>query len=160
MAIPSSDVQRALGVTAPADPPAELRALGAIALWVDGRPLSIGGEKPRRLLAVLILHRNTVVSTERLMDALWGDDVPDTAVATLQAYVSRLRGRLPPAVDLLTEAPGYRLVVDPATTDVDRFEAGLAAARRRWPDAPADALDPPRRRPRGVARRGVRRVRR
>ena len=59
--------------------------------------MPVGGEKPRRLLAMLILHRNTVVSTGRLMEVVWGDDVPDTGLSTLQAYVSRLRRLLPSA---------------------------------------------------------------
>jgi DNA-binding SARP family transcriptional activator len=69
---------------------AVLRALGAVTICVDGEPVPVGGEKPRRLLAALILHRGTVVSTGRLMDVVWGDDVPDTGLSTLQAYVSRL----------------------------------------------------------------------
>jgi predicted ATPase/DNA-binding SARP family transcriptional activator len=120
--------------------PAVLRALGAVTVCVDGEPVPVGGEKPRRLLAALILHRGTVVSTGRLMDVVWGDDVPDTGLSTLQAYVSRLRRVLPPGARLVTEAPGYRLVVAATATDIDRFEAGLAAGRAALADAPADAL--------------------
>jgi predicted ATPase/DNA-binding SARP family transcriptional activator len=119
---------------------AVFRALGAIAISVDGNPLPIGGEKPRRLLAALLLHRGTVMSIGQLMDVLWGDDVPDTGVTTLQAYVSRLRRLLPPNADLVSEAPGYRLAVGTDATDVDRFEAGLAAARAMIRDRPGDAL--------------------
>jgi predicted ATPase/DNA-binding SARP family transcriptional activator len=119
---------------------AVLRALGAVTICVDGEPVPVGGEKPRRLLAALILHRGTVVSTGRLMDVVWGDDVPETGLSTLQAYVSRLRRVLPSGARLVTEAPGYRLVVAATATDIDRFEAGLAAGRAALADAPADAL--------------------
>ena len=73
-----------------------VRVLGSISVSGDHRPVRIGGEKPRRLLAVLVLHRNTVVSTDRIMQVMWDDDIPDTAVATLQSYISRLRRLLPP----------------------------------------------------------------
>lgn len=107
------------------DPSAALCVLGSISINIDGQPVSIGGEKPRRLLAMLILNRNAVVSAERLMEVIWGDRVPDAGLPTLQSYVSRLRRLLPPSARLATQAPGYRLVVDPGTTDADRFEAAL-----------------------------------
>ena len=116
-------------VVAADDQAASVGVLGAISVYDAGRrPVAIGGEKPRRLLAVLVLHRNAVVSTDRLIDVMWGDDVPDTAAATLQSYVSRLRRVLPPIARVVGEAPGYRLAVDPGATDVDRFETALAAA--------------------------------
>ena len=120
---------------------AVLRVLGPVTICVDGRPVPVGASKPRRLLAALILHRNTVVSTGRLMDVVWGDDVPDTGLATLQAYVSRLRRVLPSGARLVTEAPGYRLVVD-ATADRRRPLRSGPRRRlgRRSAAAPADAL--------------------
>src|SRR5204862_3372742 len=123
---------------------AALCVVGSISVTgADQSPVAIGGEKPRRLLAVLVLHRNTVVAAERLIDAIWGDDRPDTAAATLQSYVSRLRRVLPPAARVVSEPPGYRLAVDPGVTDVNRFEAALAtaAARDSSPAAALAALD-------------------
>jgi predicted ATPase/DNA-binding SARP family transcriptional activator len=116
---------------------ATLCVLGSISINIDGRPVPVGGEKPRRLLAMLIVNRNTVVSADRLMQVIWGDDVPDTGVATLQSYVSRLRRLLPPAVRLVNEAPGYRLVVDAGTTDIDRFEGALGEGLGSLERAPA-----------------------
>jgi len=124
------------------DDQAALCVLGSISVYdADQQPVAIGGEKPRRLLAMLIIHRNTVVSADRLIDVMWGEDVPDTAAATLQSYVSRLRRLLPGPVRLITEAPGYRLAADPGTTDVDRFEAALHAALGDLGSSPAAALD-------------------
>ncbi len=120
---------------------AALCVLGSISVFdADQQPVAIGGEKPRRLLAMLIVHRNTVVSADRLVDAIWGAEVPDTAAATLQSYVSRLRRRLPPPVRVISEAPGYRLVADPGTTDIDRFEAALHGALGQLGSSPAAAL--------------------
>ena len=63
----------------------------------DGRPLALGGAKQRALLAVLLLHAGQVVSADRLIDELWGEDPPDTARSVLQVYVANLRKVLEPA---------------------------------------------------------------
>jgi DNA-binding SARP family transcriptional activator len=69
-----------------------------------------------------------MVSVDRLVEVLWGDGPPETAVSSLQTYVSRLRPLLPPSARLETAAPGYRLRLEPGTADVDRFEAALNEA--------------------------------
>src|SRR5262245_60293166 len=99
--------------------PPQFRLLGPLELWQDGEPAPLGAQKPRTLLAALLLEANRVVSRDRLIDTLWGEDAPDTARNTVQVYVSQLRKLLPDGV-LETAPPGYRLVVDPA--DVDLFE--------------------------------------
>jgi len=119
---------------------ASLCVLGSISIIVNGRQARLGGEKPRRLLAMLVLNRNAVVSTERLTQVLWGDDVPDTGVATLQSYVSRLRRLLPASVALVGQAPGYRLAVEGHTTDIDRFEAALRSGLDQQEHSPAAAV--------------------
>ena len=57
----------------------EFRLLGPVEALRDGRPVAIGGAKPRALLALLLLHANEVVSRDRLIDALWPDRAPGTA---------------------------------------------------------------------------------
>lgn len=116
-----------------------LCALGAISINVEGRSVPLGGGKPRRLLAMLILHRNTVVSADRLQRVIWDDEVPETGLGTLQSYVSRLRVLLPPPARLLSEAPGYRLVLEPEMTDIDRFEARLESALKVLERSPGTA---------------------
>ena len=74
---------------------APLCVLGPIALHVDGERVAVGGPIPRRLLAALLVNRNAVVSADRLVEVLWGDDPPDTAMPSLQTYASRLRRLLP-----------------------------------------------------------------
>ena len=97
----------------------------------DGRPVALGGRRERTLLAALLLEANRVVSSHRLIDAVWGDDPPETAANALQVHISKLRKVLaasPGAVGpLLTEAPGYVLRTSPGQLDAERFEE-LAAA--------------------------------
>src|SRR5204862_7387445 len=94
--------------------------LGPLSLSREGEQVALGGQKRRALLAALLLEANNVVSRDRLIDALWGEDPPDTARNTIQVYVSQLRKLLPDGT-LETAPPGYRLAVDPATIDLFEF---------------------------------------
>ncbi len=117
--------------------------LGSFDVRRDGVSVELGGPQPRTLLAHLALEAGRVVSVDRLIERLWGEEPPATALGTLQSYVSRLRRGLEPdrapgapATVLASEAPGYVLRVDRQQVDVFRFddlaEAGreLAAAGR------------------------------
>jgi predicted ATPase/DNA-binding SARP family transcriptional activator len=102
----------------------EFRVLGSVGIVDADQMLPVGGEKPRRLLAVLLAHRNSVVSAERLIDALWADP-PDAASATLQSYISRLRRFVELGhehTSLRNRAPGYVLEAPEALVDAGRFE--------------------------------------
>ena len=99
----------------------EFRILGPLEVWDEDREVSLGGPKPRALLAVLLLHPNEVVPTDRLIDELWGEDSPDDAAAALRVNVSRLRKALPQDV-LTTRSPGYVIRVEPDELDLHRFE--------------------------------------
>jgi predicted ATPase/DNA-binding SARP family transcriptional activator len=108
----------------------QFRILGPLeVLEDDGRPLVLGGAKQRALLAVLLLHVGQVVSAERLIDELWGEDPPETARSVLQVYVANLRkvlerGRPRRAAGgvLRTQAPGYLVNVGPEELDLARFD--------------------------------------
>jgi predicted ATPase/DNA-binding SARP family transcriptional activator len=120
----------------------DFRVLGTVGI-VDGTALlPLGGGMPRRLLAVLLAYRNSVVSTDRLCEVLW-DDPPESAAATLQSYVSRLRRfvELDDGAVLVNRAPGYVLEVADAAVDAGRFEAGLAEGRDLLTPDPLAALD-------------------
>ena len=108
----------------------EFRLLGPLEAVVDGSPLRLAAEKPRALLALLLLNRNRVVPTERLVDELWGEEPPARATKALQVYVSQLRKALGPE-RLVTRSPGYELRVDEDELDVARFESLAAAAREQ-----------------------------
>ena len=99
----------------------EFRILGPLEAWDGGRAVTLGGPKPRALLAVLLLHANEVVPADRLIDELWGKDSPEDAAAALRVNVSRLRKALPQDV-LTTRSPGYVLRVEPDALDLHRFE--------------------------------------
>ena len=101
--------------------------------------------KERALLLILLLHANEVVSTERLIDQLWGGRPPTSAANVLQTYVSHLRRLLKPGPGrpehdlILTRRPGYLLRVERGQLDLDRYERLVAEARSR--DDPAAALE-------------------
>ena len=61
----------------------ESRILGPLEVWDEGGEVSLGGPKPRALLAVLLLHPNEVVPADRLIDELWGEDSPERAAAAI-----------------------------------------------------------------------------
>jgi DNA-binding SARP family transcriptional activator len=86
--------------------------LGPFQVEDDGRPLMLGSARRRALLALLTLNAGRVVGVERLVDALWGESPPRTAVHVLHVYVSDLRRSLPDEV-LVTAPPGYLLRVPP-----------------------------------------------
>ena len=99
----------------------EYRVLGPLEALGSEGPLPLGGAKQRALLALLLLNANHVVSRERLIDELWGEEPPETAVTSVQVYVSRLR-KLLPGGSLVTRPPGYVLEVEPENVDLIRFE--------------------------------------
>ena len=106
----------------------EFRILGPLEVWDGGCEVSLGGRKPRALLALLLLHPNEVVSADRLIDELWGEDSPERAAGALRVNVSRLRKALPPDV-LTTRSPGYVIRVEPDDLDLHRFERLVDEAR-------------------------------
>jgi DNA-binding SARP family transcriptional activator len=111
----------------------EFRLLGPLEAVVDGTPVQLAAAKPRALLALLLLNRNRVASTERLIDELWADDPPAQATKTLQVYVSQLRKALGPD-RLVTQPPGYVLRVEPGELDLERFEQLAVEARDQSPE--------------------------
>ena len=97
------------------------------------------------MLALLLLHANEVVSTDRLIDELWGDAPPESAANMLQGYVSHLRKELEPTGErgkhglIVSRQPGYVLQVGPDQVDAERFERLASEGRRLLDDGDADA---------------------
>ena len=106
----------------------DVRILGPFEVREGGRLLALGRGKQTALLARLVLDANRVVPVDVLIDDLWGEDPPETAVKMVQVYVSKLR-KLLPAETLRTRAPGYLLELPPGAVDLERFEALLAEGR-------------------------------
>jgi DNA-binding SARP family transcriptional activator len=100
--------------------------------------LSWGGGRQRALLAILLLRRNEVVSTDFLIECLWSGKAPATAAKIVQLYVSQLRKVLG-SDELVTQPPGYVLKIQPGDVDTDRFEHLLGEARRKLADGEAEA---------------------
>jgi DNA-binding SARP family transcriptional activator len=117
----------------------EFRILGPLEVSDGERLLPLGGPKQRSLLAMLLLNANKVVSVDRLLDALWGEQQPATGAKTLHVYVSQLRKALADR-RVVTQQPGYMLRVEPGELDETRFRALLAKADRADPSEAADLL--------------------
>jgi DNA-binding SARP family transcriptional activator len=106
----------------------EFRILGPLEVWDGQRRLSLGGPKQRGVLALLLLDAGRVVSSDRLIDLLWGENPPATAAGSLQNFVSQLRKIV--GGDLLTTTPpGYRLEIAPEQLDLERFRRLVEKAR-------------------------------
>ena len=99
----------------------EARLLGPLELVHGRAPVALGAAGQRALLARLLLDANRTVAVDRLVDDLWGEDVPTTAVKMVHIHVSRLRKLLPAGV-LLTRSPGYAVEIPHTALDLVRFE--------------------------------------
>ncbi len=124
----------------------DFRILGPLEVLDDERLLDVGGGKQRSVLALLLLHANEVVSSDRLIDELWPGEPPASAAKIIQVHVSRLRKALDGVGEgiLLTRGHGYLLRVEPGQLDRDRFrgllEDGRAALAADDPDKAAETL--------------------
>jgi DNA-binding SARP family transcriptional activator/tetratricopeptide (TPR) repeat protein len=112
------------------------RVLGPLAVWDGHGWVSVPAGKQRVLLAVLLLKANQLVAAGWLIEQLWAQRLPAGAANQLQVYISRLRRRLDdrPGLVLLTQSPGYRLVVGADELDLHRFEELVAGGRRAMRD--------------------------
>ena len=117
----------------------EFRLLGPLEVAERDRALELGGVKQRSLLAVLLLHANEVVATDRLIAEVWGETPPVTVAKSVQTYVVRLRRELG-AERLSTRAPGYALNVHADELDLAEFERLRAEARQADPARAAAKL--------------------
>jgi len=121
--------------------------LGRLEVSADGSVIEVKGPKQRALLIFLLLHPNQAVSTEAIIDALWGEELSGREEATLRVHIANLRRTLEtiPAHGspelIVTRAPGYLLRVDPAAIDSTRFERLAAEGRRLLYDDVEQAED-------------------
>ncbi len=129
----------------------DFRILGRLEVLDEGRAVTPAGAKQRALLALLVLHANETLSTDRLIDELWGECPPATAAKTLQVHISRLRKALEASQDyasagvVVTRDRGYELRADPESVDSCRFERLLIEGRSelavRRPERAASLLE-------------------
>ena len=108
----------------------EFRILGSVEVADGGETKDLGGLRERTLLARLLLSAGQVVSADRLAEDLWAGEPPPHCMATLRVYISRLRRALGSgSAALLTQPPGYRMVVGAGQLDAGRFASLVAAGR-------------------------------
>jgi DNA-binding SARP family transcriptional activator/ABC-type glycerol-3-phosphate transport system substrate-binding protein len=124
----------------------EFEVLGRLAASRDGVDVALGSFKQRSLLAVLLIHANEVVATDRIIDELWGDHPAGDRQNALWVHVSNLRSALEPAREkrsegtlLLTRSPGYLLRIAPDELDARRFERSVHEGRALLDSDPAAA---------------------
>jgi predicted ATPase/DNA-binding SARP family transcriptional activator len=130
--IPDPSVGRATSLTQ-----VEIRLLGPVEVAEGGVTVPLGPPRQRAVLAMLALAAPAVVSTDRFVDGLWGEDPPANPLPALQVFVHGLRKALRQVSESeLVEraAPGYRLAVSADSTDVGRFVALQQEARRQRDD--------------------------
>ena len=116
----------------------EFRILGPLEILDGERVVPLGGAKRRAVIASLLLQPNRVVSSEQLVDLVWGDDPPAAALGSLHNHVLRLRRQL--GDRLVTRSPGYLLRVEPGELDLDRFRRLVDEARAVEPSEAAALL--------------------
>ena len=107
----------------------EFGVLGPLEVTRGAESLTPRAAKQRALLTVLLLNANSVVSTDRLIDDLWGETPPATAQSALQVHVSQLRRLLEPRRGrgeqhdvVVTRQPGYLIKIASEQLDLQRFE--------------------------------------
>ena len=107
----------------------ELRVLGPLEVTDTDGPIALSAPKPRALLAAFAIGRGSTRSTDELIDALWGEAPPPSAVKLLQVYVAQLRKLLPADLSIVTRGAGYALETDPGSIDAVQFERLVAEGR-------------------------------
>ncbi|GAA1991288.1 AfsR/SARP family transcriptional regulator [Catenulispora subtropica] len=106
--------------------------MGPLEVWAADERIPLTAPPLQRILGALLVDAGYVVSVDRIMDAMWDGDPPDSAVHQVRKAVSRLRRTLPDGMSLIeTVGSGYRIEVDDDQVDVKRFGAAVRRARER-----------------------------
>ncbi|MEN8112774.1 MAG: BTAD domain-containing putative transcriptional regulator, partial [Actinomycetota bacterium] len=115
----------------------EFRVLGPVEVRVDGEVVPIPALRQRALFALLLIHAGGVLSADRIIEALWGDELPASGANALRFHVSKLRSALgADPSPIVTQDGGYALVVDPGSIDANRFEQLLGESLEEMRDDP------------------------
>ena len=117
------------------------RILGPVEMLDGDETVRLRSRRQRLMLTILLLEANHAVPADRLIEELWGDQLPDDPAGALRTQVSRLRRALPTGAQLVTELRGYRLTVETDDVDIWRFEHLLTDAVHRAGDDALGLLD-------------------
>ena len=125
-----------------------IQVLGPLSAEVNGGSIVPSAGKPRQILSLLALYPGRVMPVPTLMEEIWGTNMPQSAMTTMQTYILQLRRRLGTAMGpdapgtakevLATRHGGYLLQVPPQSVDVHRYEQLVTAACASWPSSNAD----------------------
>ncbi len=119
----------------------QIEVLGPLEVRLDGRPVLATAAKPRQVLALLALNAGTVVPVPTLIEELWGQEPPRSAMSTLQTYVLQLRKLFDGASTggdgtgkdvLRTRFGGYVLDVARDQVDAGRHDRLVTAGERAF----------------------------
>ncbi|MFP4554578.1 MAG: BTAD domain-containing putative transcriptional regulator [Actinomycetota bacterium] len=126
----------------------QYQILGPLQVKRADEEIKIKGPKQRALLILLLLNANEVVSTDKLIEALWGDEINGREIGTLRVHIANLRSVLEPdrrtrddPEILLTHPPGYMLKVDDDAIDCHRFERLISEGRKTVREDPKRAVE-------------------
>jgi DNA-binding SARP family transcriptional activator len=108
----------------------QVRLLGPVDVALDGGSRPVNGLRRKAVLATLALHDGEVVSTDRLVDVVWGESAPPTVMNSLQTHISYLRGVLGSREAILARPPGYQLNLGGDGTDARAAERLLRQGRQ------------------------------
>jgi len=110
--------------------------LGPVEVRVGNQPIDLGTPRQRAIVAALAISHGRPVTTDGLVERVWGPTPPKGVVATLHSYIGTLRralepdrGPREPATVLVTEGDGYALRTPSEERDDTRLEAAVARAR-------------------------------
>jgi len=124
-----------------------LTVLGPVRAWLGDQEIELGAPQQRAVLAVLLAGGGQPVGISEIVDAIWGEEPPNSAVNAVHRSVGVLRRALQPGLParvagrwLSRSAGGYRLDMDADTTDLLRFRGQMAAARAVLAHSPPDAV--------------------
>jgi DNA-binding SARP family transcriptional activator len=110
----------------------EFRILGSLEVAVGPQRFELGGAREQVVLAMLLLSANRVVTVDRLVDAIYGEDLPPTSRAQVQISISSLRRLFAShghTAVISRRGQGYVIEVGTGELDSERFEELVATAR-------------------------------
>ncbi|WP_327038868.1 AfsR/SARP family transcriptional regulator [Micromonospora maris] len=128
-----------------AEEPVQIQVLGGLAVRHGSAVLPLGTPKQRTVLAMLACNPGRLVSVAQLVDELWSEEPPQSAIPNVRTYAANLRrslAKLVPERELLTRVQdGYRLDVERSDVDLFAFQAEVAEARRLVPSDEVAAVE-------------------